>query len=77
MSSKPTTTSRVAPIEPHSATDSVKQAFEAVRANLGFVPNGVKVLAASPHALHGYLGLSAGLHSRSSVHEQSGSAWRS
>ena len=62
MSSKPTTTSRVAPIEPHSATDSVKRAFDAVRANLGFVPNGVKVLAASPHALRGYLGLSCGLH---------------
>lgn len=62
MSPEPTTTSRVAPIDPQSAADSVKRTFEAVRANLGFVPNGVKVLAASPHALRGYLGLSAALH---------------
>ena len=32
-----------------------------MKANLGFVPNGVRVLAASAHALRGYLGLSAGL----------------
>lgn len=54
--------SRIAPIEPQSATGSVKSAFDSVQANLGFVPNGVKVLAASPHALRGYLGLSAGLN---------------
>ena len=61
MSREKTVTSRISPIEPHSATGGVKRSFDAVEANLGFVPNGMRVLAASPHALRGYLGLSAGL----------------
>ena len=60
MSSDRTTT-RIVPIEPQSATGGVKRALDAVEANLGFVPNGVKALATSPHALRGYLALSAGL----------------
>ena len=61
MSREKTVTSRIAPIEPQRATGGVKRSFDAVKRNLGFVPNGVRVLAASPHALRGYLGLSAGL----------------
>ena len=61
MSSNRTETTRIAPIDPQSATGSVKRTLDAVGANLGFVPNGVKVLATSPHALRGYLALSAGL----------------
>lgn len=61
MSREKTVPSRIAPIEPQSATGGVKRSLDAVEAHLGFVPNGVKVLAASPHALRGYLGLSAGL----------------
>ena len=61
MSPERTVMSRIAPIEPNSATGSVKRALDAVRANFGFVPNGVKVLATSPHALRGYLGFSGGL----------------
>lgn len=61
MSREKPVPSRIAPIEPQSAIGGVKRSLDAVEAHLGFVPNGVKVLAASPHALRGYLGLSAGL----------------
>jgi uncharacterized peroxidase-related enzyme len=61
MSRQKTVMPRIAPIEPQNATGGVKRSFDAVKANLGFVPNGVRVLAASQHALRGYLGLSAGL----------------
>ena len=54
MSREKTVTSRISPIEPQSATGGVKRSFDAVEANLGFVPNGMRVLAASPHALRGY-----------------------
>src|SRR5262245_20560778 len=53
--------SRIAPVQPQDATGDVKRAFDAVAANFGAVPNGVKVLAASPQALRGYLGFSGAL----------------
>ena len=39
MSREKTVTSRISPIEPHSATGGVKRWFDAVEANLGFIPN--------------------------------------
>ena len=53
--------SRITPIQPQDATADVRRAFDAVHASFGSVPNGVKVIAASPHALRGYLGLSGAL----------------
>lgn len=53
--------SRITPIQPEDATGDVGRVFDAVRRNFGSVPNGVKVLAASPHALRGYLGFAGAL----------------
>src|SRR5262245_36473843 len=53
--------SRIAPVQPETATGDVKRAFDVVAASFGSVPNGIKILGTSPHALRGYLGFSGAL----------------
>ena len=48
---------RVAIINPQTATCEAKQLLDAVHANLGMVPNFIRVLANSPAALGAFLGL--------------------
>ena len=48
---------RVPPVEPGTATGDARRLLDAVRAQLGVVPNFIRVLANSPRALEGFLGL--------------------
>jgi uncharacterized peroxidase-related enzyme len=56
-----TTPIRITPVDPATATGKAKDLLGAVRAKLGVVPNLTRVLANSPAALQGYLGLSSAL----------------
>jgi uncharacterized peroxidase-related enzyme len=47
--------SRIALPRPEAATGPLKDAFDAVRARFGAVPNGVRTLGVSPEALSGFL----------------------
>jgi len=49
--------SRVPPIDPTRATGEAKALLDAVHAQLGVTPNFLRVLANSPKALEGFLGL--------------------
>lgn len=49
--------SRVAVIDPQTATGEVKQLLDAVYSGLGMVPNFIRVLANSPAALNAFLGI--------------------
>ncbi|MBG0795741.1 peroxidase-related enzyme [Methylocystis sp. H62] len=48
---------RIAVIDPTSATGEAKKLLDAVQANLGAVPNFIRVLANSPAALNAFLGI--------------------
>ena len=48
---------RIHGIDPHTATGEVKQLLDGVQATLGATPNFIRVLAHSPSALTGFLGL--------------------
>lgn len=48
---------RVAVIDPNTATGAAKDLLDAVQSGLGMVPNFIRVLANSPAALQGFLGL--------------------
>jgi uncharacterized peroxidase-related enzyme len=48
---------RVQVIDPHTATGPAKTLLDAVQAQLGITPNFIRVLANSPKALEGFLGL--------------------
>lgn len=48
---------RVQVISPQTATGEAKSLLDAVQANLGVTPNFIRVLANSPRALEGFLGL--------------------
>lgn len=48
---------RVPVIDPNTATGEAKQLLDAVEAQLGVAPNFIRVLANSPKALQGFLGL--------------------
>ena len=49
--------SRVKAIDPKTATGAAKPLLDAVQAQLGITPNFIRVLANSPKALEGFLGL--------------------
>jgi hypothetical protein len=49
--------SRVRIVDPKTASAAARPLLEAVQAQLGVTPNFVRVLANSPHALQGFLGL--------------------
>ncbi|MGE5169908.1 MAG: carboxymuconolactone decarboxylase family protein [Rudaea sp.] len=49
--------SRIPAIDPATATGRARQLLDAVRAQLGIAPNFTRVLAHSPQALEGFLGL--------------------
>lgn len=49
--------SRIPAVETESATDEQKALFDAIQAQLGVVPNFLKVFARSPAALRAFLGL--------------------
>lgn len=49
--------SRIKPIDPKTATGEARRLLDAVQAQLGITPNFVRVLAHSPKALEGFLGL--------------------
>jgi uncharacterized peroxidase-related enzyme len=49
--------SRISAIDPTTATGEAKQLLDSVQAQLGVVPNFLRVLAHSPKALAGFLGL--------------------
>ena len=48
---------RVAVVDPNTATGEAKALLDAVQSGLGMVPNFIRVLANSPAALQGFLGL--------------------
>jgi len=48
---------RVQVIDPKSATGEARELLDAVQAQLGVIPNFIRVLANSPQALRGFLGL--------------------
>ena len=52
---------RIAQLDPQTATGPVKTLFEGVHKKLGVVPNLFRVLGNAPAALQGYLGFSAAL----------------
>ncbi len=52
---------RISLIQPEDTTGDLRTTLDDIRANWGTVPNGVKVLAASPAALQGYLALDGAL----------------
>jgi uncharacterized peroxidase-related enzyme len=56
---------RIAPVQPEDATDDVRRSFDAAKAAFGAIPNGVKVLGASPSALRAYLRFAGSLASGS------------
>lgn len=49
--------SRIAPVDPRTAPAPAKALLDAVQAQLGSTPNFIRVLATSPKALEGFLGL--------------------
>jgi hypothetical protein len=49
--------SRITAIEPKTATGEARRLLDAVQAQLGTTPNFIRVLANSPKALEGFLGL--------------------
>ena len=49
--------SRIAPLDPKTAPAPAKALLDAVQAQLGVTPNFIRVLAQSPKALEGFLGL--------------------
>lgn len=49
--------SRVAVIDPQTATGDAKKLLDAVQSGLGMVPNFIRILANSPAALNAFLGL--------------------
>ena len=49
--------SRIAAIDPRTATGEAKALLDAVQARLGVTPNFIRVLAHAPKALEGFLGL--------------------
>jgi uncharacterized peroxidase-related enzyme len=49
--------SRISTIDPNTATGDARRLLDAVRSQLGVVPNFIRVLANSPKALEGFLGL--------------------
>jgi uncharacterized peroxidase-related enzyme len=49
--------SRLSTIDAHTATGDARRMLDAVKAQLGVVPNFIRVLANSPKALEGFLGL--------------------
>jgi uncharacterized peroxidase-related enzyme len=49
--------SHIAAIDPKAATGEAKQLLDAVQSQLGITPNFIRVLANSPKALNGFLGL--------------------
>jgi uncharacterized peroxidase-related enzyme len=51
--------SRVQIVDPQTATGEARQLLDAVQAQLGVTPNFIRVLANSPKALEGFLGLYA------------------
>ena len=51
--------SRIPAIDPNTATGDARRLLDAVQSQLGVVPNFVRVLANSPKALEGFLGLYA------------------
>jgi uncharacterized peroxidase-related enzyme len=53
--------SRIQPIDPRTASGEAKQLLDAVQSQLGATPNFIRVLARSPKALGGFLGLYAGV----------------
>jgi uncharacterized peroxidase-related enzyme len=53
--------SRIAAIDPTTATGKAQGLLSAVKAKLGLVPNMTRVMANSPAVLEGYLGLSGAL----------------
>jgi uncharacterized peroxidase-related enzyme len=55
--------SRLLALDPELATGRTKQLFDAVHAQLGLVPNMVRVIANSPAALKGYLAFGGALAS--------------
>lgn len=52
---------RITPVDPTTATGRTKELLDVVKAKLGAVPNLMRVMAASPSVLQGYLGLSGAL----------------
>lgn len=55
------TMSRIAQINPESATGRAKELLDAVKGKLGLVPNMTRAMANSPAVLDGYLSLSGAL----------------
>ena len=53
--------SRIAAIDPATATGKTKQLLDAVQSKLGLIPNLARILATSPAALDGYLGFNGSL----------------
>ena len=53
--------SRLQALDPAAATGKTQALLDGVRKKLGFVPNMVRTMAASPAVLEGYLGLSGAL----------------
>lgn len=53
--------SRIHQIAPEAATGKAKELLDAVKVNLGLVPNITRAMANSPAVLEGYLGLSGSL----------------
>jgi uncharacterized peroxidase-related enzyme len=49
--------SRISTVDPNAASGDARRLLDAVKAQLGVVPNFVRVLANSPKALEGFLGL--------------------
>jgi uncharacterized peroxidase-related enzyme len=50
---------RIAVVDPQTATGEAKQLLDAVQSGLGMVPNFIRVLANSPAALNAFLGIHA------------------
>lgn len=57
--------SRIEPLDPHAARGETKELLAAVQSTLGATPNLFRVLARSPKALSGFLGLYGGISSAS------------
>ena len=53
--------SRLAIVDPNTATGKAKDLLDAVKAKLGIVPNMTRVMADSPAVLEGYLQFSGAL----------------
>lgn len=49
--------SRVQPVDPQTATGEARRLLDAVQSQLGITPNFIRILAHSPKALEGFLGL--------------------